>query len=154
MKAFILAALAAPALLVGAHKGHHGSHADFHAEVVRRLDLSKDQQAALHRVFEAHHPALRADAAAMAHARAEMVHTVLDPASTEAQIRVLEAKGAEADLALELELNRTMKDVDPILSAEQKAKAHALMGELHGRLHEHLHGFLGEGASCPEKATR
>ena len=156
MKAFLLILLAVPALVAGAvglNQDHQDMHRHVHEVIVQRLELTGDQQAAIHKIVEAHHPALRAGAQTLVQARAELVRALLDPKTTEGQIRDLEAKGSAADLVLELEVSRLVKEIDPQLSDAQKVKVGQLLAEFHG----HVAGFLAglnAGATHAGQAAR
>jgi Spy/CpxP family protein refolding chaperone len=146
MKPLILAAFAVPALVAGVsdmHSHHHDIHLHIHDMIVQRLDLTQDQQTAIHKIGEAHHPALRADGAALIEARSGLISMLADPKATEEQIREMEAKGSEADLALELELHQMAKEIDPLLTEAQRAKVRQLMAEFHGHVEDFLTGAHG-----------
>lgn len=149
MKALFLAALVAPALATGyagIHAGHQGLHDHIHEAIVQKMELTKEQQASIQAIVVAHHPALHADGAAIVRARTELIQALADAKTTEGQIRELEAKGSAADLILELEVNQVVKEIDPLLTDGQRAKAKDLMGELH----DHVEGFLaGTHADAP-----
>jgi Spy/CpxP family protein refolding chaperone len=128
MKHPILAALAIPALIGTLHCGpHHGCHPDMHAMIARKLDLTGAQKDAVHKVIDAHHPALKAQFAALLQLRMDLAQKVADPQATPDQLRELDAKANAAQLPLELELNQVVKEINPILTAEQQAKARQLV---------------------------
>lgn len=152
MKPFVLAALAVPAMVAGLsdmHSRHHDIHRHIHETIVQRLDLTQDQQTAIHKIVEAHHPALHSDWVALVEARSGLVSALADPKTTEGEIREMEAKGSGADLALELEIHQVAKEIDPLLTDAQRAKAKQLMAEFHG----HVEGFLaGAHGGAPESS--
>lgn len=150
MKPFVLAALAVPAMVAGVsemHGRHHDMHRHIHDTIVQRLDLTPDQQTAIRKVVEAHHPALHADWAALVEARSGLLSALADPKATEGQIREMETKGSEADLALELEIHQVAKEIDPLLTEVQRTQAKQLMAEFHS----HVEGFLAHG-EAPESS--
>ena len=141
MKPFILAAFALPALLTGAvglHQSHLDLHRHFQKIAAQKLELTTDQQAAIQKIVEAHRPALRQEAEPLVEVRSDLGRSLVDPKTTEGQIRDLEAKGSAADLVLELEVNQVVKEINPLLSDAQRVKAGQLIAEFHG----HVAGFL------------
>jgi Spy/CpxP family protein refolding chaperone len=128
MKLPILAALAVPALIGTLHCGpHHGCHPDMHGMIARKLDLNASQKDAVHKVIDAHHPALKAKFAVLLQTRMDLAQGVADPQATAEQLRDLDAKANAAQLPLELELNQVVKEIYPILTPEQQGKARQLV---------------------------
>ena len=144
MNAMILASLAIPALVTTvACDCHHGDfHQHLHTMIDQKLGLSPEQKQAAHKVLEAHHPALKADLDAVIQTRADVLEALVDPQSTEIQIRGLEAKGSAACLTMELEVNQAMKEIAPILTPEQHLKARQLVVEARAHLDTFKAGLL------------
>ncbi|HJW34576.1 MAG TPA: hypothetical protein VJ505_14620 [Holophagaceae bacterium] len=142
MKTLILAALSVPALVTSIHGGHHANHAGMmahlHAVIGQRLDLSTEQKEAIHKVIQARHGALHTKAKAAFEARADVIQALADAQTTEGQIRNLETLASNANLALDLEVNQTFRDIAPLLSETQRVKAKQLMGEFRA----HVEGFF------------
>lgn len=141
MKALILAALSAIATFQGMHP--HGLAGHLHARIAQKLELTAEQKDAAHRILQAHRPALRAKGQAAFQSRADVLQSVADPQSTEAQLREMEAKASAAALALELEANQVVKEIDPLLTDVQRAKARQMVADLRGHaeaFHAMAHG--------------
>jgi len=139
MKALILAGMAVPALVTTAHMDFHDHvHAHLHDLLVKKLDLTQDQQDAAKRIMIAHHPALQAKAHAAFKLRADLVQALTDPETTEAQLRDLETQAAAAHLALDLEVSQAVKELAPLLTPEQRVKARQLVVDARA----HVEGFL------------
>ena len=135
MKNFVLAALAVPVLFGTVHCGNcHPSHHDMHAMIIRKLDLTSSQKDAVHAVMATHHPVLKAEFDAALMARMDLAQLVTDPQATPDQIRELDAKANAALLTLELDLNQVVKEIAPILTPEQQAKARQLVVEARARM--------------------
>jgi Spy/CpxP family protein refolding chaperone len=141
MKNFVLAALAIPALIGTVHCDRcHPSHHDLHAMIIRKLDLTSSQKDAAHAVIVAHHPVLKAEFDAALKARMDLAQLVTDPQATPEQIRELDAKANAALLTLELDLNQVVKEIAPILTPEQQAKARQLVVEARA----HMDSFIAK----------
>ena len=144
MKPLILAGLAVPALVATAPamQSMHGPHAAMHDHLrgmlVQKLNLTPEQQEAIQKVVAAHREALHGKGLSLVKLRAELADALLDPPTTEEQIRDLEARGSAADLAFELEVSQVVKEVNPILTDDQRLKAKQLKSDLH----HHAAGFL------------
>jgi len=135
MNKYILAALAVPALIGTVHCGRcHPSHHDMHAMIIRKLDLTSAQKDAVHAVITAHHPVLKAEFDTTLKTRLDLAQLVTDPQATPDQIRELDAKANAALLTLELDLNQVVKEIAPILTPEQQAKARQLVVEARARM--------------------
>lgn len=131
MKPFLLAALAVPALIGTVHCGmHHPGHHDLHARLARKLDLSSAQKGAVHAVVQAQLPALKAELDAVIQARMDAMQAVTDPQATPDRIREQDAKAGAALLTLELHVNQVVKEINPILTPDQQAKARQLVLDL------------------------
>ena len=135
MKNYLFAALAVPALIGTLHCGVcRPPHHDMHAMIIRKLDLSSSQKDATHAVLAAHQPVLKAEFDAALGTRMDLAQLVTDPQATPEQIRELDAKAGEALLTLELDLNQVVKEIAPILTPEQQAKARQLVLEARARM--------------------
>jgi Spy/CpxP family protein refolding chaperone len=135
LKHVLLAVLAVPALIGSVNCGMpHPFHHDLHAMIVRKLDLTSAQKQAAHAVIAAHHPVLKAEFAVVVQSRMDLAQMVADPKATADQIRDLDARANAAQLTLELHLNQVVKELDPILTPEQRAKAHQLVLEARARV--------------------
>lgn len=124
------AAVAVPALIATVTVGH-GHHQDFHAMIAKKLELTDGQQAAIHKVMEGHHKTFHEKGKALVAARGAVLQLLINPEATESQIRDLESLASAADLAMELEVNQMVKEINPILTDAQRLKAHDLLGEFH-----------------------
>lgn len=134
-KNYVLAALAVPALIGTIHCDRcRPPHHDLHAMIVRKLDLTASQKDAAHAVIAAHHPVLKVEFDAALKARMDLMQLVTDPQATPDQIREQDAKASAALLALELDLNQVVKEIAPILTPEQQAKARQLVAEARARM--------------------
>jgi hypothetical protein len=74
------------------------------------------------------------------------MQALTDPATTEGQIRELEARASAAHLALELEVSQTVKEVYPILTPEQQAKARQLVADARSHVEAFVAGMMKD---CP-----
>lgn len=133
------AAFAVPVLIATATVSH-GHHQDFHAMIAKRLELTDGQQAAIHKVMEGHQKTFHEKGKALVEARGAVLHAVVNPEATEGMIRDLEARASAADLAMELEVNQMVKEINPILTDAQRLKAHELLGEFHA----HAKAFMAQ----------
>lgn len=144
MKSLLLAAVAVPAVIGSVHAGHHataqGMMAHVHGMLIQKLDLNKEQQEAIHRIGAAHHPALHEKGFAAFQARADLLQALTDAQTSVDQIRVLEAKASAVDLALELEINQVMREINPILTDVQRTKLKQLAADLRA----HVEAFHGQ----------
>jgi Spy/CpxP family protein refolding chaperone len=133
------AVFAVPALIATATVAH-GHPQDFHAMIAKRLELTEGQQAAIHKVMVGHQMTFHAKGRALVEARGAVLHLLVNPEATESQIRDLEAQASAADLAMELEVNQMVKEINPILTDAQRLKAHELLGEFHA----HAKAFMAQ----------
>ncbi len=142
MKTLILAALSVPAVVTairGDHRAmHNGILGHVHAVIGQRLELTPEQKDAIHKVVQSRHGSLHVKAKAAFEGRADVIQALTDPQTTEGQIRELEAKASTANLALDLEVNQLFREISPILTEGQRAKAKQLVGEFRA----HIEGFL------------
>jgi Spy/CpxP family protein refolding chaperone len=128
MNNYVLAALAVPALIGTVHCGaQHPFHHDLHAMFVRKLGLNEAQKNAAHAVIAAHQPALKAEFDAAVQSRLDLAQLVVDPQATPDKIRELDGRANAAQLILELDVNQVVKEISPILTPEQQAKARQLI---------------------------
>jgi Spy/CpxP family protein refolding chaperone len=141
MKALILAGLAIPALVTTVHGNFH---AHLHETIARKLDLTADQKVAAHAVIEAHKPALHAKLAAVIQARADLLQAIANPATTEAQIRTLDATASAAHVVMELELSQVVKEFAPILTPDQHEKAQKLILEARAHVDAFSAAFMAD----------
>lgn len=102
--------------------------------LARKLDLDTAQKAAVRQVLQAHRPALRAKADGFRAARRALVDAGLDPKVDEAAFLALHARSAAAGGELALEARRVVRDLDPILTPDQRARARTLLAEARGHL--------------------
>ncbi|MDR3670003.1 MAG: Spy/CpxP family protein refolding chaperone [Holophaga sp.] len=135
MKNYCLAVLAVPALIGSVSCGmHRPFHHDMHAMIIQKLDLTSAQKEAAHAVIAAHHPALKAEFDAALGSRMDLAQLLTDPQATPERIRELDAKANAAQLTLELHLNQVVKEIAPILTPDQQAKARQLVLEARARM--------------------
>lgn len=87
----------------------------------RLLNLSADQRDAMKGVADKHQAALDAKRAAVMDARTALRAAVIAPSSTDAQIKALQAKVSEAQLAVLLERRTMMQEMEAFLNPDQKA---------------------------------
>jgi len=128
MKSFVLAGLAVPALIGMVNCGMpHACHPDWQAVLARKLELTASQKEAVHAVLMAREPALKAEFATVVRSRMDLAQLVADPQASQDQIRELDAKAHAALLPLELDLNQLVKEIAPILTPAQQAKAHQMV---------------------------
>ena len=85
------------------------------------LNLTEAQRASMKGVIDRHQASLNTKLAAAAEARNAMRSAMLDPATADAQLKVLQAKVAEAQLPLMLERRAMMAEFEAILTTDQKA---------------------------------
>lgn len=126
MKPLVLTAFALPGLvatLPGAPAGI----------LAQRLGLDAPQRAAVQRVLETHRPALQARNDAWREARRALVDGLLDPQTNEEQIAQLHARSSAAALELAQEGHRLVRDLSPILTADQRTKVQSMLAQ--ARLH-------------------
>jgi Spy/CpxP family protein refolding chaperone len=120
-----LPALAAPAPAASAP----APLAFLQARLASRLDLSADQQARIQAVLRAHRPVLRERAEALRQTRRPLVDALLNPITSDTQALT---SAAAADLVVAI--HAVVRDLDPILTAEQKVKAHAALAAFRSHL--------------------
>jgi Spy/CpxP family protein refolding chaperone len=101
----------------------------FRQMLVRKLDLTQAQQAAIHQVLQAQKPAFRSARAAVGQARVALAEALVDPATTPAQVQTLSATLASAQVALALQVNQLVQAVAPSLTPAQIAGAKSLVAE-------------------------
>jgi len=146
MNALILAGLSVPALVVTVGGGLHAHmHQHMHEMLVKKLGLTPDQQDAARKIVEAHQPSLHAKGMALFQVRADLMQALTNPQTTEAQIRDMEAQASAAHLALELEINQVVREIAPILTPEQHAKARQLVVDARAHVEQFLAGMVKEG---------
>lgn len=128
MKSFVLAGLAVPALIGMVDCGMpHACHPDWQARLARSLELTVSQKEAVHALIVARQPVLKAEFDAAVRARMDLAQLVTDPQAAQEQIRELDARAQAAMLALELDLNQLVKEIAPILTPAQQAKARQMV---------------------------
>jgi Spy/CpxP family protein refolding chaperone len=142
MKFLLLAGLAVPAVVTGIHQG--GLHAHIQETIARRLELTADQKAAAHTIIAAHRTALHAGLAAVVRSRADVLQALADPETTEPRIRELEGLASTAHLAMELEVNRVVKEIAPILTPDQRVKARQLVLDARAHVDAFAQGLMTE----------
>lgn len=126
MQPLILTAFALPALVATVPGAPAGI-------LAQRLGLDANQRAAVKQVLEAHRPALAARHDAFREARRALVDGCLDPQLPEPQLAQLQSRSSAAALELAQEVHRTVRELDPVLTAAQRAQARALLTQ--ARLH-------------------
>jgi Spy/CpxP family protein refolding chaperone len=89
--------------------------------MARLLNLTVAQQGSMKGVADRHQVSLNAKLAAAAAARSAMRSAMLDPATSDAQLKVLQAKVAEAQLPVMLERRAMMAEFEAVLTTDQKA---------------------------------
>lgn len=130
-----LIAVAATALLVpsllfagkaASHFHHRGMHEHF-ARIAQKLDLTAEQRQQIHQVFQDHRTELTTELDQLKTARTRMFETIHGDKVQEAAIRdAAQAVGqAEADLAVTR--SQMLNEIRPLLTAEQRAKAHEML---------------------------
>lgn len=101
--------------------------------LAQRLGLDSTQKAAVQRVLETHKPALVARNDAWREARRALVDGCLDARLSEEQVAQLHARSSAAALELAQEAHRVIRDLGPILTVEQRAKAQSMLAN--ARMH-------------------
>jgi Spy/CpxP family protein refolding chaperone len=125
-----LPALAAPAPAASAP----APLAFLQARLASRLDLSADQQARIQAVLRAHRPVLRERAEALRQTRRPLVDALLNPITSDTELRQTQALTSAAAADLVVAIHAVVRDLDPILTAEQKVKAHAALAAFRSHL--------------------
>lgn len=139
MNNYVIAALSVPALIGTVNCGmHHHGHRDMLATISRKLELTPSQQESVHAIVMTHHPVLKTEFDAACRARMDLAQAVTDPQATADQIRDLDAKAGAELLTLELHLSQVVKEIAPILTPEQHAKARQMVQEAR----THMDAFL------------
>ena len=126
MQPLILTAFALPALVATVPGAPAGI-------LAQRLGLDSAQKASIQRILEAHKPALTARNDAFRDARRALVDGCLEPGTSEDQLAALQAKSSAAAFELLKELHQVVRELDPVLSQDQKARAKAMLAQF--RLH-------------------
>ncbi len=102
--------------------------------LAQRLGLDDTQRASAKRILETHKPALLARQDAWREARRALVDGCLDPALGEEQLALLHSRSSAAALEFAREVHRVVRELGPVLTADQKSRAQSLLREarLHG----------------------
>ena len=99
----------------------HGAASCPGGPMARFLDLTEAQQASMKGVTDRHQASLDTKLTAVAQARKAMRSAMLDPAAGEAQLKPLQAKLADAQLAVMLERRAMRVEAEAFLTTDQKA---------------------------------
>ena len=97
--------------------------------IAQRLGLDSNQKEAVQRILAAHKPTLAARNDAFRQARRALVDGCLDTRLSEEQLAQLQAKSASTAFELLKELHQVVRELDPVLSQEQKGRAKSLLGQ-------------------------
>ena len=106
----------------------------FHDMIIQKLGFTQVQKETVRRVILAHKAAMHAKFDASFQAHADLLQALANPETTPAQIQALESKHSAVHLAMALEINQVVKEIAPILTPEQQAKARQLVVEARARM--------------------
>lgn len=108
---------------------------------LRALNLTEAQKTSVHQILDAHKPAMAAKTAAARDARRALVDAVTSPATSEAQLKTLHDAAAAAQFEVLKEGRAIFLEVDPLLTPEQRTKAHELKDRMRSRM-DHFRGMV------------
>lgn len=97
--------------------------------LAQRLGLDANQKEAVQRILAAHRPTLATRNDAFREARRALVDGCLDARLSEAQLAQLHSRSAAAAFELQKELHQVVRELDPVLTQEQKDRAKSMLGQ-------------------------
>jgi Spy/CpxP family protein refolding chaperone len=115
-------------------------------KIAHALNLTEAQQTGIRSIREKHRPDFLQRRAAMQHAQIDLRTALQDSATPDAQLRILYDKAAAARFEMMLARRSVHKEVQALLTPEQRAMAAELRDRHQARMRERMrHADLGPG---------